>query len=151
MPKAKARTSRGPFVLDTHVWIWVMEGLKKEVSAATVSLIEGAGGRSELAVSAMSVWEVAMLEARGRITLSRSVDEWLGSALKAPGLRLVELNPEIALESTRLPGEIHGDPADRIIIATARVLGATLVTCDDAILEYGGTGHVRVRNGRSRS
>ncbi|MCI0436958.1 MAG: type II toxin-antitoxin system VapC family toxin [Gemmatimonadetes bacterium] len=128
-----------------------MEGLTKELSGATEALIENAGGRAELAISAMSVSEAAMLEATGRITLSRSVDEWLASALTAPGLRLVELSPGIALESTRLPWEPHGDPADRIIIATARVLGATLVTCDDAILDYGAHGHVRVRKGRSRS
>jgi len=151
MPRARISSSRGPLVLDTHVWIWVMEGVKKELSRATVALIEAAGGRAELAVSAISVWEVAMLEAKRRITLSRPVDEWVSAALKAPGMRLVELTPEIALESTRLPGGPHGDPADRIILATTRVLGATLVTCDDQILEYASDGHVRVRNGRSRS
>jgi PIN domain nuclease of toxin-antitoxin system len=64
MPKARSAASRGPFVLDTHVWIWVLEGVKKELSSATVSLIEVAGGNAGLAVSAISVWEVAMLEAR---------------------------------------------------------------------------------------
>jgi PIN domain nuclease of toxin-antitoxin system len=92
-----------------------------------------------------------MLEARGRISLSQSVDEWVAAALTAPGVRLVELSPEIALESTRLPGQPPKDPADRMIVATTRVLGATLVTCDEEILDYGSTGHVRVRNGRSRS
>jgi PIN domain nuclease of toxin-antitoxin system len=152
MPKKiEAATSPGPFVLDTHVWIWVMEGAKTELSGATVSRIEEAGGRSELAVAAISVWEVAMLEAKGRITLSRSIDDWVNAALTAPGIRLVELTPEIALESTRLPGEPQGDPADRMIMATARVLGATLITRDRQILAYGSRGHIRVRNGRSRS
>jgi PIN domain nuclease of toxin-antitoxin system len=138
-------------VLDTHVWIWVLEGRRKELSNATVNLIEEAAGRAELAVSAISVWETAMLEAKGRISLSRSVDEWVAAALTAPGMRLVDLTPEIALESTRLPGEPPNDPADRMIVATTRVLGATLVTCDEQILNYGATGHARVRNGRSRS
>ena len=149
MPTAKGRTPTGPLVLDTHVWIWMLEGVKSELSAATVSVIEDAGGRAELVISAISVWELAMLEAKGRITLSRSIDEWVRAALTAPGLRLADLAPEISLESTRLPGAPHGDPADRMIIATARVLGGTLVTCDDRILSYGAEGHVRVRDGRA--
>jgi len=128
-----------------------MEGSIAELSAATIALIEQAAGRSELAISAISVWEVAMLETKARISLSRAIDEWVKAALTAPGIRLVDLSPEIALESTRLPGNPHADPADRIIIATTRVLGSTLVTCDDRILAYGKTGHVRTRNGRSRT
>jgi len=151
MPKAKGRAPSGPLVLDTHVWIWMLEGMKSELSAATISAIEEAGGRAELAISAISVWELAMLEAKGRITLSRSIDEWVRAALTAPGLRLVDLTPEISLESTRLPGSPHGDPADRMIVATARVLGGTLVTCDDQILSYGDEGHLRVRDGRKKS
>jgi PIN domain nuclease of toxin-antitoxin system len=150
MPKPKPSTV-GPIILDTHVWIWMMEGASKALSPATVSLVESAGGRSELAVSAISVWELAMLETKGRITLSRSIDEWVNAALTAEGMRLAQLTPEIALESSRLPGDVHGDSADRMIVATARVLGATLVTCDEQILEYGSAGHVRVRNGRARS
>jgi PIN domain nuclease of toxin-antitoxin system len=151
MPSPRGRTSTGPFVLDTHVWIWLMEGLKSELSDATVRVIEEAGSRSELALAAISVWELGMLEARGRITLSRSMDEWVRAALTAPGLRLVDLTPEVAVESTRLPGDPPGDPADRMIIATTRVLGGTLVTCDAPILAYGAKGHLRVRDGRAKS
>jgi PIN domain nuclease of toxin-antitoxin system len=151
MPRARGRTSTGPFVLDTHVWIWLMEGLKSELSDATVRVIEEAGSRSELALAAISVWELGMLEARGRITLSRSIDEWVRAALTAPGLRLVDLTPEVAVESTRLPGDPHGDPADRMIIATTRVLGGTLITCDEQILAYGEGGHLSVRDGRAKS
>jgi PIN domain nuclease of toxin-antitoxin system len=151
MPRPRGRTSPAPFVLDTHVWIWLMEGLTSDLSDATVSAIEEAGGRGEVALAAISVWELGMLEARGRITLSRSIDEWVRAALTAPGLQLVDLTPEIAVESTRLPGNPHGDPADRMIIATTRVLGGTLITCDDRILAYGAAGHVRVRDGKSRS
>ena len=128
-----------------------MEGLKSELSDATVRGIEEAGSRGELALAAISVWELGMLEARGRITLSRSIDEWVRAALTAPGLRLVDLTPEAAVESTRLPGDPHGDPADRMIIATTRVLGGTLVTCDEQILAYGASGHLGVRDGRARS
>ena len=149
MPK----TERAPdlLVLDTHVWIWVLEGTKGELSAATVRHIEKAAAASALAVSAISVWEVAMLEKRGRITLSRSIEEWTKAALTAPGIRLVDLSPEIALESTRLPGDPHGDPADRIIMATARVLGGTLVTRDKQILDYASSGHIRARDAKKRS
>jgi len=151
MQKPKGGTPAGLLVLDTHVWIWMMEGLKSDLSSATVEAIEEAGGRSELALAAISVWELSMLEARGRLTLSRSIDEWVRAALTAPGLRLADLTPEIAVESTRLPGIPPGDPADRMIIATTRVLGGTLITCDDQILTYGASGHLSVRDGRSRS
>ena len=151
MPKPRLAGATGVLVLDTHVWIWMLEGTKGQLSGATVTLVEQAAGRAEVAVAAISVWEVAMLAAKNRITVSRSIDEWTAAALAAPGIRLVELTPEIALESTRRPGEVHGDPADRLIIATARVLGATLITCDDRILDYASGGHVRVRNGRSRT
>ena len=150
MPRSKGGTSTGPFVLDTHVWIWLMEGLRSDLSNATVSAIEEAGSRSELALAAISVWELGMLEARGRLTLSRSIDEWVRAALTAPGVRIVDLTPEIAVESTRLPGDPHGDPADRMIIATTRVLGGTLITCDEQILAYGARGHLSVRNGRAK-
>jgi len=151
MPKPEETRPPGTLLLDTHVWIWMMEGVKSELSSATIALIEDAAGRSELTISAISVWELAMLEAKGRITISRSIDEWVRTALGVTGLRLVDISPDIALESTRLPEDPHGDPSDRMIIATARVIGATLVTCDQQILAYGAQGHVRVRNGRRRS
>jgi PIN domain nuclease of toxin-antitoxin system len=151
MPRSRAEAPVGPVVLDTHAWIWMLEGVDSELSPATISFVEEAGGQAQLAVSAISVWELAMLEAKGRITLSRSIEEWVKAALTAPGLRLVDLTPEISLESTRLPGSLHGDLSDRMIVATARVLGGTLITCDHRILAYGSEGHVRVRDGRKRS
>jgi PIN domain nuclease of toxin-antitoxin system len=150
MPKGRA-AGTGPLVLDTHIWIWLLEGATAELSKVTIELIEATAAVAELAVAAISVWEVAMLEAKGRISLSRSLDEWVKAALTAPGLRVVELSPEIAIDSTRLPGELHADPADRMIVATARAMGASLVTNDRALLEYGKAGFVRVRNARSRS
>jgi PIN domain nuclease of toxin-antitoxin system len=131
-------------VLDTHVWIWLMEGLEKELSSDAVREIVGASQDGLVCVSAISVWEVAMLEARGRIRLSRSVDEWVRSALRAPGTRLLDLTPDIAIESTRLPAPAPGEPADRILMASARVEGGRLATRDRAILEYATAGHLRV-------
>lgn len=146
MPKGKRPT--GPLVLDTHVWIWLLEGTEGALAAAAIKQVEAAAAASRLAVAAISVWELAMLESKGRITLSRSIEEWTKAALTAPGLQLVELSPDVALQSTRLPGEFHGDPADRIIIATTRTLGGVLVTCDGGILKYGEAGHVRVLDAR---
>ena len=77
-----------------------------------------------------------MLEAKGRVVLPLDGMEWVRQALKAPGISLTALTPEIALESSRLPGEFHGDPADRILTATARNLQAALVTQDQRILHY---------------
>ncbi len=85
-----------------------------------------------------------MLEAKGRISLSRPVDDWVDAALHAPGIRLLPLSPEIAIASTRLPGAPHGDPADRILMASARHLGGRLATCDREILDYAAGGQLKV-------
>lgn len=132
----------GTIVLDTHVWLWVVEGDRREVALQAIKEIEGASQRGEILVSAISVWEIGMLEAKGRISLSRPLEDWVRSALRAPGARLLPLTPEIAIESTRLPGSAHGDPADRILIASARVTGGCLATRDRGILEYAQAGHV---------
>jgi PIN domain nuclease of toxin-antitoxin system len=87
--------------------------------------------------------ESATLEAKERVLLSTGLYEWVRAALGGPGIELVELSPEIAINSTRLPKGMHGDPADRILVATARHRSATLVTADKAILKYSRSGHVR--------
>lgn len=134
---------RDSLLLDTHVWIWLMEGherLRPDVREA----IQRAVPEQLLSVSAISVWEVAMLEARGRIVFDVDCTIWVSQALSAPGLSLTPLRPDIAVASTRLPGDFHGDPADRIIAATARQSGCTLITADEAILRYAESGHLRV-------
>lgn len=134
----------GPIVLDTHVWIWLVSGESARISKRAVDAIEEESRRGGLRVSAISVWEVAMLEAKGRLGLALPVQEWVRAALRAPGVRLLELTPEIAVESTRLPGDTRGDPADRILVASARATGARLATRDGRILDYAADGHVRV-------
>ncbi|MDP2959124.1 MAG: type II toxin-antitoxin system VapC family toxin [Longimicrobiales bacterium] len=135
----------GPLlVLDTHVWLWAVEGMTEAMSPQSVDALQAAGRRGLVAVSAISVWEVAMLEARGRISLSRPVEEWVRAALRAPGVRLLELSPEIAVESTRLPGALRGDPADRMLAASARITGGRLATRDRALVEYARLGHLEV-------
>jgi len=121
-------------VLDTHVWVWWVHG-DERITASQVSVIEDAES-DVIGVSAISCWEVAKLLERGRLELSRPLEEWIGLALNYPGIRLIDLSPEIVVASTRLPGEFHRDPADQIIVATARVNGCPLVTSDDKIISY---------------
>lgn len=131
-----------PLLLDTHVWLWLVNadpGLSMRVRRAiTITAAE-----SRVLVSAISVWEVGMLEAKGRIRLGKDCEAWVREALSLPGLRLVPVDDRVAVSSTRLPGSFHGDPADRMLVATARALDATLVTRDGPILTYGRSGYVR--------
>jgi len=123
-------------LLDTHAWIWLINGDEKLRLSPALPLIEKATQFSNILISAISVWEVSMLEAKGRISFSMECLDWMKQALAALGISLVPITPEIAVLSSRLPGEFHGDPADRIIVATALELSANLVTKDTKILRY---------------
>jgi len=119
-------------VLDTASWIWLASDPRR-LSARARDRIEAA----DLAlVSAISVWEVSMLVARRRIELDRDVEDWVALALALPKLELASLDPAIAIRSTRLPGEFHADPADRIIVATAIERSAALITPDQRMRAY---------------
>ena len=131
------------FVLDTHVLIWLLTN-NPRLSAATSAAVQQAATTNHVYISAITPWEIAMLTAKKRLTLTCDVQTWLDDALRLPGFSLAPLDIQVAVDSTRLPGAIHGDPADRIIVATARQYHATLVTADDALLQYGQTGHVLV-------
>lgn len=133
-----------PLLLDTHCWIWLQSGQLEKFSQETIERVRQAGAVGSLRVSAISVWEVAMLESKGRIRIHMDCLEWVRRALETPGLSLVPITPEIAVESTRLPGSLHSDPADRILVATARSLGARLITRDEALLDYGRKRHARI-------
>lgn len=130
-------------VIDTHVLVWVMDNDAKLGPEARQAIVE-ASKATEVGVSAITPWEIALLVEKGRLRLAREVAEWLDAALAAPGVRLLPIEPRIALDSVRLPGAFHPDPADRLIVATARRWGATLITADAAIISYAGTGHVEV-------
>jgi len=138
-------TSTAPLLLlDTHVWLWFALGDAERLAAPVRKRIVAATHGGTLVVSAISVWEIGMLEAKGRIVLGMPCEKWVTTALTLPGLRLIGLEPEIAIASSRLPGEIHGDPADRILAATARARGAVLATADERLVEYGKAGFMRV-------
>jgi len=131
-------------LLDTHVWIWVAEGIPEKMPAAAMQHIDDAARRGGLYVSVISVWEIGMLAAKGRIRLSKPVRRWVKEALEAPGLRLLPLEPDIALDCNDLPGDFHPDPADRILVASARYLDVPLITHDRRVISYGQAGHVAV-------
>ena len=123
------------FLLDTHVWIWLINGEKRMERGPLIRRLRESSPVS-IRVSVLSVWEVGMLEAKGRIELPLGCLEWVQRALEAPGLALVPLTTGVAVASSRLPGVFHGDPIDRILVATARELDVTLVTQDSKILAY---------------
>ncbi|MFQ5667417.1 MAG: type II toxin-antitoxin system VapC family toxin [Candidatus Binatia bacterium] len=128
-------------LLDTHVLIWLSEGLE-ELRPSARRVVERGAARDGLAVSAISFWEVAMLEQRRRLSLSTPLPEWRRRVLEAPGITEAVVSGDIAIEAVQLPGELHADPADRILVATARVLGLRLVTRDERLIAYGRAGHV---------
>jgi PIN domain nuclease of toxin-antitoxin system len=140
---AAADPERAPLLLlDTHTLVWsINEGPRLGVGAKESIRLAGDEGR--VLVSAITPWEVALLVSKGRLTLRADVMDWVHDALAIPGVTLVPLEPEIAVASTRLPFEMHADPADRILVATARHLGATLVTADQALLEFARMGHFK--------
>src|SRR4029079_11699646 len=139
-----SREAERALLLDTHIWLWYVENDARRFARRIEPLVEAAVQRGELLISAISVWEIAVLDSIRRIELSQDVRTWVGRALSFPGVRFKGLSPSIAIESATLPGQVHRDPADRILIATARLTGAALVTCDDRVLSYAKQGHVRV-------
>src|SRR5580704_8499947 len=133
---------RVPLLLDTHFWIWLQNGEPGVFTGPIRRAIEAAAAGGRLCLSVISVWEVAMLESKGRIELTLPCGLWVKQALAIPGLAVVPLTPEIAIESCNLPPPFHGDPADRLIVATARNMGARLLTRDRKIIEYGRKRHL---------
>ncbi|MGN6423451.1 MAG: type II toxin-antitoxin system VapC family toxin [Asticcacaulis sp.] len=135
-------------LLDTHVLIWMTDNSPR-IGPQTRSLIERASMAGELCISAMTVWEIAMLDSKGRLNLDRDIQVWIDTVLDEGGLSLMPLAPKIAFASTRLPDGFHSDPADRVIVATARHLHAQLITEDRLILSYAGLGHVNAQGSSS--
>ncbi|HXR37747.1 MAG TPA: type II toxin-antitoxin system VapC family toxin [Terracidiphilus sp.] len=132
---------RSPLLLvDTHTLIWMVEEAPR-LGVQTAGALNRAARENRIAVSAITPWEIALLVSKNRMKLGADVTDWIRDALAKPGVRLVPLEPGIAVASTRLPFEMHADPADRILVATARHLGATLVTADGALLEFARQGH----------
>ncbi len=130
-----------PLLLDTHTAIWVVED--QPIASEAKEAIEAAY-RTDVAifVSAITAWEIGLLVARNRLGLSVTPERWFQRLLAVEGIRLAELSPDVLIASSFLPGEPPRDPADRIIVATARDLGAVLITRDRLLLKYSETGQV---------
>ena len=122
-------------VLDTHVWIWWVSS-PSFLSETAKTAIDGEVTKKEIFISSISVWEIAILVSRGRLKLTMSDNDWVTASEALPFLNFVPVNNSIAMKSVNLPGILHNDPADRIIIATALSLGAVLVTKDEKIRNY---------------
>ncbi|MXW68236.1 MAG: type II toxin-antitoxin system VapC family toxin [Gemmatimonadales bacterium] len=127
-------------LLDTHVLVWLVED-DRRLGPGARSRIERTRDAEGLGVSAITPWEIAMLVATGGLHLALEVGVWVDRALSLPAVALLPIEPAIAVDSVRLPGEFHADPADRLIVATARHWPATLLTGDQAILRYAAGGH----------
>ena len=123
------------YLLDTHVWVW-WHMTPKKLSRRVRSLIRSPSRYEELLLSAISPWEFAKLLEKGRLGISCDPEAWVREALEMPRLRLVPLSPVVAYRSTVLPPPVHDDPADQIIIATAREENATVLTSDERIRPY---------------
>jgi len=131
------------YLLDTHVWIWLQERARN-LPPAFIKTIDEARGRDAVFVSAISVWEIGNLVAHERLSLNMTIDAWLHAAFTLGNLQLVSLGAEEALLSTRLPGGLHRDPADRMLVSTALLQNLTLVSHDKRILEYALRSSLRV-------
>lgn len=124
-----------PTVLDTHAWMWWVNG-DRRLSGRARTTIKRASTRSELFLSMYSIWELAKKVEKGQLALDRPLDEWLDLALSAEGLQVAEITRSVLVDSCRLPQPFHGDPADQIIVATSRSLSASLVTRDARLRDY---------------
>ena len=125
-------------LLDTHVWWWCLSE-PDSLSNTVISAIEKTATDARF-IASISIWEFAMMAAKKRIELKISTERWLDRAISKTGIQVVDLTPAVAIDSCNLPGNFHKDPADRIIVATARIHNLTLATKDRNILEYD---HVR--------
>ena len=121
-------------LLDTHTWIWSHSATK--LLSDNVKILIKQTQTDQRAIASISIWEFAMMVTKGRINVKIDPKRWLNNAIGKSGLQVIELTPEIAMESCNLPGDFHKDPADQIIVATARAHNLTILTKDRKIIEY---------------
>jgi len=132
-----------PLLLDTCTLIFLTEKARLAVSAIETMQAASEGGGITY-ISPISAWEIGMLTSRGRLQLLIKPERWFANLFQVPGVLLADMSPDLLIASSYLPGKPPNDPTDRIIAATARDLGATLITRDRALLDYGKQGHIAV-------
>ena len=140
--KSGTQSMNNPIVLDTHVLLWALLQ-PEELSENIKQHINLAQDNSQLFLSSISLWEIAMLKFKKRINIYEPIKDFLESIANINGLFIKDITPEIAAESVSLMDDFHGDPADRIIVATAKCYGATLLTRDQKILNWANLGHIK--------
>jgi PIN domain nuclease of toxin-antitoxin system len=133
------------FLLDTHIWIWFQRADAEHITVEARDEMLRWQTTGKLFGSPISVWEMGLLETSGHLQLGSPVELFVEQGTRDGSIQLLPLTPKILIESTRLPGDIHRDPADRILAATAREHGLTLVTRDKLLLSYGKQGHLNAR------
>lgn len=123
-------------VLDTHALVWWAAGDKRLSRAARTTIAAEQKAAQAILLSTISIWEIAMLVDRKRILLTMEIERWLELVYQLQGLRVAPITAEQAIAAVRLPGEFHRDPADRFIVALARLQNAKLITADRRIRDY---------------
>ena len=127
-------------LLDTCALIWIMN--KAPVLPAALDRDRTRRQSRRTVLSPVSAWEIGILVTRGRLVLDVSAEVYVSRAFSRPGVQIAALTPEIAVRSSHLPGTLHGDPADRMLVATAMLMGLKLMTRDRRILDYAAQGHL---------
>jgi PIN domain nuclease of toxin-antitoxin system len=130
-----------PLLLDTCAALWIVAGAPV-AKAAMQALEETAKQDVAVKISPITAWEIGLLARKGRFRSSLSPQRWFDQLLGLPGVELCELSPEVLIASSFLPGTFHGDPADRILAATAREHRYRVMTRDQALLQYAADGHL---------
>ena len=123
-------------ILDTHALLWWVDGSERLSTPAREAIENERGDQGSILVSAISAWEIALLVDKGRLTLDREVVDWLDQVSRIEGLEFLAVDRQIGVGAVRLPGDFHKDPADRIIVATARRAASPLVSADERIISY---------------
>jgi PIN domain nuclease of toxin-antitoxin system len=122
-------------LLDTHIWVRYINAAPA-IKPSAIASIDLARQSGSAFVSVISIWEIALLVKKGRLDLPFGTERWVERALELPGIQLLPFNPQIAIASVQLPDTLNKDPSDRILVATARIEGLTLMTRDKAIIRF---------------
>ena len=121
--------------IDTHVLLWSILA-PQNLSAKAKKILKKEEEEKSVFASAISVWEIYLLVKKGRISLSTDTDSWIEDVERLNFLHFIPIDNRIAARSVTLPGDFHGDPADRMIVATAREKGMVIITKDERIRKY---------------